>query len=277
MRNQYHRESDFNKSAEAIPVSWYEFKPTLGMILGSGWSLAVTERECVDMLPFSAIPGLGDSTVKGHAGEIRLIEDNGKRAVVFCGRRHYYEGAGWEPVVTPIEIMHRIGVTDLLLTNAAGGINSDFKAGDFMLITDHINTIGLNPLIGPLREGRGPRFPDQSELYNKVKRERIRAIADEIGIAVKDGIYCYTSGPCYETPAEIRAYKSMGADAVGMSTVPEAIVAGAMGMNIAAVSCITNMAAGISPVPLTHGEVIEVTNEASPKMAALINRIIKES
>ncbi len=274
MQDNYHNPDYFDKAAAAIPATWHSFKPTLGVILGSGWSRAVMGRPCIDSLPFSAIPGYGDSTIQGHAGEIRLIETEGNRAIVFCGRRHYYEGAGWGPAVMPVEIMRRLGVKRLLLTNAAGGINQAFNPGDLMVITDHINTASVNPLIGTLREGWGTRFPDQSNLYTKTLRDQIATCAQTLKIQLHQGIYAYTTGPCFETPAEIRAYKNWGADAVGMSTVPEAIVAGAIGMQVAALSCITNMAAGINPNPLTHQEVMEATTAAMDKMDALLYSIM---
>lgn len=267
----------FDAAAAALPESWFAFKPESGLVLGSGWGRTVLERECVDRISFSAIPGLGASTVQGHAGEVRLLETNGRRAVVFCGRRHFYEGAGWGPVALPIELMRRLGVRDLTLTNAAGGVNPNLRPGDLLLITDHVNTTGLNPLQGPVMPGWGTRFPDQCEVYSKSRAAEIKGFAAELGIALGEGIYAYTAGPCFETPAEIRAYHIWQADAVGMSTVPEAIVANAIGMRIAAISCITNMAAGITGQPLTHAEVMESTAASAAKMGSLVSAILAGS
>ena len=268
---------DLDRAVAALPASWLDFHPETGLILGSGWSRTVVERPCVDRLPFSAIPGFGASTVLGHAGEIRLIEQNGRRSIVFCGRRHFYEGQGWGPIVIPIEIMRRLGVRDAILTNAAGGVNPELRPGDLLVVTDHVNTTGLNPLQGEVIPGWGPRFPDQSEVYSKTLAWEIKGYAADLGIAIRDGIYAFTSGPCFETPAEIRAYRIWQADAVGMSTVPEAIVANAIGMRTAALSCITNMAAGISKRPLTHSEVMESTEAAAGRMGALISAVLARS
>lgn len=260
----------FDKAFGALPREWVDYRPRLGLILGSGWSRSILGRDCVGALSFDAIPGLGASTVEGHAGEVRLLAFGVVRAIAFCGRRHYYEGAGWGPVVLPVELMRRLGVATLILTNAAGAVNPAFRPGDLMLITDHVNTTGLNPLQGPVVPGWGPRFPDQSEVYSRALAAKVSAAAAGQGIALHRGIYAYTSGPCYETPAEISAYHIWRADAVGMSTVPEAIVANAIGMRTAAISCITNMAAGISPQPLTHAEVMDSTAANAAKMGCLL-------
>ena len=265
--------ASLDAAAAALPPAWIEFKPEIGLVLGSGWSRAVIGRDFIDRLPYDSIPGLGASTVQGHAGEARLLELGGRKAVAFCGRRHFYEGMGWGPVVLPIELMRRMGVGNVLLTNAAGAVNPSLGPGDLMLITDHVNTTGLNPLQGPVRPGWGPRFPDQSEVYSKSFAAAIRAAAANLGIGLHEGIYAFTSGPCFETPAEVRAYHIWQADAVGMSTVPEAIVANAIGMRIAAVSCITNMASGISAQPLSHAEVMEHTEACAGRMASLVEAI----
>jgi purine-nucleoside phosphorylase len=262
-----------DKAADALPGFWFEFGPEIGLVLGSGWGGAVMERDFIDRLPYTAVPGLGASTVAGHAGEARLLEIGGRRVVAFCGRRHFYEGEGWGPVVLPVELMRRMGVRTLLLTNAAGGMNPEFSPGDLMLVTDHVNTTGMNPLQGPLIPGWGTRFPDQSEVYSREFAATIRSAAAELGIALHEGIYAYTAGPCYETPAEVRAYHIWKADAVGMSTVPEAIVANAIGMRVGAVSCITNMASGITGRPLSHSEVMEATESGAGKMRRLVEAV----
>jgi purine-nucleoside phosphorylase len=264
----------FDEAAQALPPLFLKQPPTCGLILGSGWGAALHTDAVIARKTFVEIPGLGASTVVGHAGELLLFERHGVRAAAFLGRRHWYEGAGWEPVVLPIELLRRMGVRDVLITNAAGGINPSLAPGDLMVIRDHINTAGLSPLIGPVVPGWGPRFPDQSHIYNDDLIDLLRKAAHDTEVSLSDGVYAFTTGPGYETPAEIRAYAGMGADAVGMSTVPEAIVANAAGLRVAGLSCITNMAAGISGPHLSHDEVIAQTRKTGPVMAALIDAFL---
>ena len=264
-----------NMSFGALPPLFQNAHPTCGFILGSGWSQAIPDTAVTMRIGYDRIMGLGPNTVAGHAGELRLIQMHGITAVAFCGRRHWYEGEGWTPVILPIELMRRLGVRDVLLTNAAGGINAQLHPGNFLLIKDHINTVGLNPLQGPLVAGWGPRFPDQTEVYNTELRRLLQAAAQETDIPLTEGVYAFTAGPTYETPAEIRSYAAMGADAVGMSTVPEAIVANAAGLRVAAVSCISNMAAGISGPHLGHEEVLAETQRATPQMTRLLDAFMK--
>lgn len=259
----------------ALPSVFAEARPACGLILGSGWSHALSVDAVVARVSYAAIPGLGSSTIAGHAGELRLLRHNGLHVAAFCGRRHWYEGEGWLPVVLPIDLMRRMGVRDVLLTNAAGGINVNLRPGDFLLLQDHINTVGLNPLQGPAVAGWGPRFPDQSHIYNRDLRRLLRLAAHEAGVELNEGVYAFTAGPTYETPAEIRAYAGMGADAVGMSTVPEAMVGSASGLRVAAVSCITNTAAGISGPHLSHEEVIAETRRVTPLMGRLLDAFLK--
>jgi purine-nucleoside phosphorylase len=265
----------FKQAEKSLPAICFGRAPDCGLILGSGWSRVIKTDVELARIPYADISGLGASTVVGHTGEMLLFERHGKRVVAFMGRRHWYEGQGWEPVVLPVELMRRMGVTNVLITNAAGGINSSFKPGDLMIIRDHINTASINPLIGAVIEGWGARFPDQSHVYSMRLMELLRRAAGECQADLAEGIYAFTTGPVYETPAEIRAYASMGADAVGMSTVPEATVASAAGINLAALSCITNMAAGISGPHLSHTEVIEQTQKSAPVMSALVDGFIK--
>jgi purine-nucleoside phosphorylase len=264
----------FDSAAAVLPPECFEQPPTCGLILGSGWSETLECERTLVSLPYAAIPGLGASTVVGHTGEFRLFERHGIRVAAFLGRRHWYEGEGWQPVVMPVELLRRMGTKKLLVTNAAGGVNPAFKPGDLLSIADHINTIGLNPLIGPVRPNWGVRFPDQSHVYDRTMRKQLHQAAADTGTELSEGIYAFTAGPVYETPAEIRAYASMGADAVGMSTVPEVTLASAVGMRVAGLSCITNMAAGISGPHLSHDEVIEQTRHTAPLMAALVSAFL---
>ncbi len=264
----------FDAAAAALPSCCFRQPPDCGLILGSGWGQALQTGNALLRLPFAGIPGLGASTVVGHAGELLLFERQGLRIAAFLGRRHWYEGAGWEPVVLPVELLRRMGTRTLLITNAAGGISPNLKPGDLMVLRDHINPAGINPLIGPVMPGWGPRFPDQSKVYDAGLSDLLRKAACDTDASLFEGVYAFTSGPCYETPAEIRAYASMGADAVGMSTVPEAIVAHAAGLRVAGLSCITNMAAGISGPHLSHEEVLAQTRKTAPVMAALLETFL---
>ena len=264
----------FDTAAAALPGPCFEQPPVCGLILGSGWSQVLTTDKPLLRLSYSDIPGLGASTVVGHAGELLLFERHGIRIAAFLGRRHWYEGAGWGPVVLPIELLRRMGAQNLLITNASGGINPGLKPGDLMVIRDHLNTVGINPLIGPVVPGWGQRFPDQSQIYHPTLIDLLRKAAYDTEVPLSEGIYAFTSGPGYETPAEIRAYAGMGADAVGMSTVPEATVANAIGFRTAGLSCITNMAAGISGPHLSHEEVLAQTNKTAPVMAALLDAFL---
>ncbi len=264
----------FDKAAGYLPDLCFERAADAGILLGSGWGEALKMDKVLARIQYSDIPGLGASTVKGHAGEFVLYERCGRRIAAWCGRRHYYEGVGWEPVVLPVEILRRMGCQTLLLTNASGGINPALRPGDFVVIRDHINTVGANPLVGVHRQEWGERFPDMTEVYQKRLAELLHASANRLELRVMDGVYAFTLGPCYETPAEIQAYKSWGADVVGMSTVPEAVFAKACGMKIAGVSLVSNLAAGISRRPLSHEEVIAAGSAAKPQMAELIDDFI---
>ena len=263
-----------DRAAKALPPRFLEQPPVCGLILGSGWSTALDRRAALERVPFGDIPGLGASTVAGHAGELLLLDHAGRRVAAFCGRRHWYEGVGWTPVALPVDLLRRMGARRLVLTNAAGGMDPALKPGDFLMIRDHINTAGLNPLQGPVIPGWGPRFPDQSRVYTPALCGLLLDCAERAGIPLREGIYAFTSGPCFETPAEIRAYAGWGVDAVGMSTVPEALLGSAMGLEVAAVSCITNRAAGIGGQTLTHDEVLEATAAAAPRMRRLIEALV---
>jgi len=259
-----------DSAVEAVQKLWPDAKPKCGLILGSGWGQAVADLKGLE-LPYSEIPGFGKPGVMGHAGKLLSATVNGTEVFIFQGRRHWYEGEGWTPVILPLYLLHALGARAVLLTNAAGGIRHDLKPGSLMAIDDHINMLGSNPLIGPHNPGLGTRFPDQSEVYDKPLREKLlKAGADTTGV------YIATSGPTFETPAEIKQYRSMGADAVGMSTVPEAIIANALDMQVAGLSCICNWAAGISPTKLTHEDVNQVAAEAMPRMKSTITAFLEE-
>ena len=264
----------FDEAAGYFPDACFKNPPDLGIMLGSGWGAALAMDEILVRIAYADIPGLGASTVKGHAGEFVLYRRHGKLVAAWCGRRHYYEGAGWEPVVLPVEILRRMGCEKLLLTNASGGINPALRPGDFVILRDHINVVGANPLVGPHIEAWGPRFPDMTEVYARHLAELLHASANRLGLRVMDGVYAFSMGPVYETPAEIRAYKAQGADVAGMSTVPEAVFAKACGMKVAGVSLVTNLAAGISLRALCHDEVIAAGEAAKPKMAELVDDFI---
>ena len=253
-------------SGDLILNRWPDAKPKHALICGSGWGEVGESFSIKDAIPYEEFPRLGASTVEGHAGQLLLAEVSETEILIFQGRRHYYEGMGWEPVSEPIRISKMLGVETLLLTNAAGGINEDFSSGDLMALTDHINLMPGNPLLGPHDSFLGPRFPDQTEVYDPILREKLLSAGNEHGISLKQGVYLALSGPAFETPAEIRAFGKLGADAVGMSTVPEAMTANAAGLRVAAISCISNLAAGISPSPLSHEEVSETASLAMPRM-----------
>lgn len=240
------------------------------VICGSGWGNVVEDLEVTHEIPFTELPGMGATGVKGHAGLLVFGKTEAGNVMVFKGRRHFYEGEGWTPIALPIFLCLQFKVPDLLLTNSAGAIHPDFQVGDLMMITDHLNLMGENPLVGPHEPLWGPRFPDLSHVYGPEARAAIAKGAASAGVSLQQGVYAATRGPIYETPAEVQAWKTLGADAVGMSTVPEAILAHAAGIQVTGLSCMTNFAAGISPHPLTHEEVTASTQEAMPRMKALV-------
>lgn len=250
------------------------FQPEIGIILGSGLG-EFADEHCDIALNYSDIPNFVKSTVQGHKGRLVFAKINGKNIVMMQGRNHFYEGHSMSEITYPVKVMKHLGVKTLILTNAAGATHTNFKAGDLMLITDHINFTGTNPLIGKNDDSLGTRFPDMSEVYKKDLINIAQKTAKELGIDIKKGIYMATTGPSYETPAEIRMAKILGADAVGMSTVPEAIVANYCGMNVLGISCISNYASGVTDVKLSHAEVIETTNRVKSTFKALVNEIIK--
>lgn len=251
--------------AAALPAVFRERPPACGLILGSGWGDALRPEAVHARVPYAALEGFGASTVAGHHGELLCADLAGRRVAIFAGRRHYYEGCGLGPVVYPAELLRCLGVPVVLLTNAAGGLNPDFAPGTLMAVEDHLNLTGVNPLRGPHRPEWGPRFPDLSRVYDPALTDLLCAL----GRGVRRGVYAFSVGPSYETPAEVRALRALGGDAVGMSTVPEAVVAHAAGLRVAALSCVTNPAAGLSAAPLRHEEVLAASEAAKPRMAAL--------
>lgn len=251
------------------------FIPEIGIILGSGLGDFAQDFNAIT-IPYSVIPGFETSMVKGHKGQLAFVEINGKKVVIMQGRYHFYEGHSMEKVVYPVKVMKKLGVKTIIITNAAGAINKDFKPTDLMLITDHINLMGTNPLIGQNDERLGTRFPDMSEIYKKDLIKTAHSCASKLGFKLQNGVYAAFTGPSYETPAEIKALKVLGADVVGMSTIPEAIVANYCSMNVLGISCISNYAAGISDEKLSHEEVIESTNIAKEKFKSLLLQILEE-
>lgn len=249
-------------------------RPAIGLILGSGLGGIVDLIKDSIEISFSDIPNFPVSTVGGHAGKLVFGKIEGVTAAVMQGRIHYYEGYDLKKVVFPVYVLNQLGIKNLIITNAAGGINNDFKPGDLMIIYDHINLLGNNPLIGP--EDMGPRFVDMSQAYSPELREIAKSAAKNLNLPLREGVYACLTGPSYETPAEIRMLKTIGADAVGMSTVPEVIIARQCGMKVLAISCITNMAAGINPHELSHEEVIEVAKKSEEMLAMLLKEIIKQ-
>ena len=253
-----------------------DFVPEIALILGSGLGDFAEQIECVASVEYSEIEGFPVSTVAGHRGRFVFGYLGGKAIVAMQGRVHYYEGYSIGDVVMPTRIMGMLGAKKLILTNAAGGINYNYRPGDFMIITDHISNFVPSPLIGTNIEELGVRFPDMSEVYSKRIRTLIHKAAVECGISIKEGVYVQLTGPNYETPAEIRMCRALGADAVGMSTVPEAIVAAQCGMEVVGISCITNMAAGVLPQKLNHQEVMDTAALVHDKFHKLLNLILED-
>ena len=269
--------TDFDRVQET--AAWLRARhgspPDVAIVLGSGLGEFASALRQGVACSYADIPNWPASAIVGHAGQLVVGEIGGKRVAALSGRVHFYEGHSLQVVTFAIRAIAAFGVRTLILTNAAGGINLTFAPGTLMLIDDHINLLGSNPLVGRNEERFGPRFPDMSEVYST----RLRAIAIEAAaaadVALARGIYVAVHGPSYETPAEIRAFRTLGADAVGMSTVPEAIVARHMGMDVLGISCISNAAAGVLPQPLVHDEVMEVARQVRGKFSALLEAIVE--
>lgn len=252
-----------------------DFVPATGLVLGSGLGFFADDRISVHtIVPYEEIPDFPQSTVEGHKGNFVFGSVGEHQVVCMQGRFHFYEGYPMSEVIKPIRVMVRLGMKKMIVTNAAGGINRDFDEGTLMLITDHINFIGTNPLIGGNDDSFGTRFPDMSTAYNPDMRASALEVAEKLGIKLEQGVYLAASGPSYETPAEIRAFETLGADAVGMSTVPECITANHAGVQVCGISCITNKAAGISDTPLSHEEVARTANRVRNQFADLLENLI---
>ena len=262
-----------NKAVDFIKSKICDFKPEIGIILGSGLG-ELADEYCDIAIPYSEIPGFESSTVAGHKGRLVFADINGKKIIMMQGRFHYYEGHPIQKVVFPIKVMRKLGIKNLIITNAAGGVNPNFSPSDLMIITDHINFMGVNPLVGEFDMSMGERFPDMSEVYSSDLIELTKKAGEKLEIDLQEGVYMSLSGPSYETPAEVRMVRTLGADAVGMSTVPEAIVAKWSGMKVLGISCICNPAAGISTVALTHEEVIQAADAAKDKFKSLVKEVI---
>ncbi|MFM9330363.1 purine-nucleoside phosphorylase [Paenibacillus mesotrionivorans] len=264
------------EEAASYIASRSSIRPEIGLILGSGLGVLADSLEEAVTVNYSDIPHFPVSTVEGHAGELLLGKIGGRPVLLMKGRFHMYEGYQGETVTFPIRVMKKLGITGLLVTNAAGGVNTSYDPGDLMLISDHLNMTGTNPLIGPNHKELGVRFPDMSEGYSK----RLRTIAKEIaaaqGLKLQEGVYAGLLGPSYETPAEIRMLRVLGADAVGMSTVSEVVIARHSGIEVLGISCISNMAAGILDQPLSHEEVMETTDRVKQQFLKFVIQLIPQ-
>lgn len=264
------------KEAAAYIATQTQIKPEIGLIMGSGLGILGDHLEDTVTIAYDQIPHFPMSTVEGHAGELLLGTLSGRAVVLMRGRFHMYEGYGPEITAFPVRVMKALGVTGLLVTNAAGGVNTEYEPGNLMIISDHINMTGKSPLIGPNDNDLGVRFPDMSEAYSKRLRTIARDTAASQGLVIREGVYAGLLGPTYETPAEIRMLRVLGADAVGMSTVAEVITARHSGIEVLGISCISNMAAGILDQPLSHSEVMETTERVKSQFLAFVKGIIPQ-
>lgn len=275
MPQQDHLYEKAQESADYIR-SHFTRRPKIAVVLGSGLGNLTDDITETEEIPYSHIPNFPISTVAGHKGALLCGVLGDREVYALEGRFHFYEGYTMREVCYPFYVLKLLGVEQVVLTNAAGGVNRSFEPGTLMLISDHINMMGTNPLIGPNDERFGPRFPDMTEAYDPALRAMAKQTADELGIAYKEGVYLGFMGPCYETAAEIRAFAGMGADAVGMSTVPDAMVCNYLGMKVLAVSCITNMATGIQTVKHSHERVLQIANEAGETMCRWLGAVIQK-
>jgi purine-nucleoside phosphorylase len=266
------------EAAQKKITSLTTVKPEIGLILGSGLGDLANEIEDAVVVPYKEIPHFPESTVEGHAGQLVIGTLAGKSVVAMQGRFHFYEGYSQQEVVFPVYVLKALGVKCLIATNAAGGMNPAFQPGDLMVITDHLNFTGANPLIGPNDDELGPRFPDMSQAYTPALRELAHRVAEKLGTRLQQGVYAGVSGPTYMTAAELIMLRRVGGDAIGMSTVPEVIAARHAGLDVLGISCITDMAVGedLGSEPLTHEQVVEVANRTKPVFMNLIKGIVQE-
>ena len=251
-------------------------KPKVGIVLGSGLGIYIDQIQNKMVIPYQDIPHFKRTSVEGHSGALIIGEVNGVTVAALQGRLHAYEGYAMEDIVLPVRTLAAIGIEYLFLTNASGGINADFHPGDLVAISDHINLSGRNPLVGPNIAELGPRFPDMGNAYDAEVRELLHSVAHRHHVDIKSGVYCSVLGPTYETPAEIRMLRTIGADLVGMSTVPEVIAANHLGLKVAGVACITNYAAGIKQEKLNHADVKKVAEKAMVGFATVLTETIGE-
>jgi len=263
------------KSAAAIRERIGDAAPAIGIVLGSGLGGLADEIEGAVRVPFNEVPGFPTATVIGHAGAVVAGRLAGKSVIALAGRFHMYEGHSPQLSAFPVRVMHALGARTYFASNAAGGIRRDLAAGDLMIIEDHLNLTGVSPLTGPVEDG-DVRFPDMTAPYDPVLREALRNAAAKVGIEVKEGVYAWLPGPSFETRAEVRMLERLGADAVGMSTVPEVIVARALGMRVAGMSCIANAASGIGETPVLHSDVLEVTSRAAKAFQAVVREFVSK-
>ncbi|HMA21555.1 MAG TPA: purine-nucleoside phosphorylase [Gemmatimonadaceae bacterium] len=272
MSTPYGREAA-QRSADAIRNRTGDAIPEIGIVLGSGLGGLAADIEDAVRVPFAEVPGFPSATVLGHAGALVSGKLGGRNVIALAGRFHMYEGHPPQLAAFPVRVMHALGARTYFASNAAGGISPDLAAGDLMIIEDHLNLTGVNPLTGPVEDG-DERFPDMSAPYDAELRHQLRIAAAKVGVAVKEGVYAWLLGPSFETRAEVRMLGRLGADAVGMSTVPEVIVARALGMRAAGMSCIANAASGVTDAPVLHADVLEVTARAARGFQALVREFV---
>ena len=273
---EFYTFQQYQESAAALAERLGDFKPEILLILGSGLGDLGDEVERPVIVPYTEVPHMKRSTVPDHRGQFVFGTLAGRRVAVMQGRLHTYEGWSFADVSYPVRVLRLLGAETLLVTNAAGAVNTAFSAGDIMLITDHIKLFGVSPLCGPNLEEFGPRFPDVSHVYTPALQEAARRAARSLDIPLREGVYMYFPGPQFETPAEVRMARILGADAVGMSTVPETIVAAHCGMQVLGFTLCTNMAAGVLDQPLSGEEVLEAAQEAKPRFTALVKACLEQ-